>query len=250
MMFDSGISPDRAEDHFLSSAEYVVWQGRVWIPVETTMYGFTFADAWRNGAAEYKRLKPRKLIDELYVQQYLQMYKPASLPPRNVDVPQSALMDSLLQRDVDFFDQRVDQIALGSSVSLDTPEGLYDAGAAYLRVNHLEKASAMFDRVLEMRPDHFDALNARGVILAHKGQYDDALIYYRRALQQGDNTGVRMNIALTYYLKGEREEADRLFQQVVALDESYMELFDFLAEVGNAEEFYDVGYLVFASESI
>ena len=50
-----------------------------------------------------------------------------------------------------------------------------------------------------------------------------------------------MNIALTYYLKGEREEADRLFQQVVALDESYMELFDFLAEVGNAEEFYDVG---------
>ena len=64
------------------------------------------------------------------------MYKPASLPPRNVDVPQSALMDSLLQRDVDFFDQRVDQIALGSSVSLDTPEGLYDAGAAYLRVNH------------------------------------------------------------------------------------------------------------------
>jgi len=126
-------------------------------------------------------------------------------------------------------------------VSLDTPEGLYDAGAAYLRVNHLEKASAMFDRVLEMRPDHFDALNARGVILAHKGQYDDALIYYRRALQQGDNTGVRMNIALTYYLKGEREEADRLFQQVVALDGSYMELFDFLAEVGNAEEFYDVG---------
>ena len=241
MMFDSGISPDRAEDHFLSSAEYVVWQGRVWIPVETTMYGFTFADAWRNGAAEYKRLKPRKLIDELYVQQYLQMYKPASLPPRNVEIPQSALMDSLLQRDVDFFDQRVDQIALGSSVSLDTPEGLYDAGAAYLRVNHLEKASAMFDRVLEMRPDHFDALNARGVILAHKGQYDDALIYYRRALQQGDNTGVRMNIALTYYLKGEREEADRLFQQVVALDGSYMELFDFLAEVGNAEEFYDVG---------
>ena len=241
MMFDSGISPDRAEDFFLSSAEYVVWQGRVWIPIETTMYGFTFADAWRNGAAEYKRLKPRKLIDELYVQQYLQMYKPATLPPQNVVVPQSALMDSLLSRDVDFFDQRVDQIALGSSVSLDTPEGLYDAGAAYLRVNHLEKASAMFDRVLAIDPGHFDALNARGVVLAYKGQYDDALIYYRRALQQEDNTGVRMNIALTYYLKGERETADKIFEEVVALDESYMELFDFLADVGNAQEFYDVG---------
>ncbi len=241
MMFDSGISPDRAEDHFLSTAEYVVWQGRVWIPVETTMYGFTFADAWRNGAAEYKRLKPRKLIDELYVQQLFQTYKPATLPPRNVSLPESALMDSLLERDVAFFDQRVDQIALGSSVSLDTPEGLYDAGAAYLRVNHLEKAFSMFERVLAMQPENFDALNALAVVLTYKGQYDEALEYYRRAIQFEDNTGVRMNIALTYYLKGERETYDRLFQDVVARDGSYMELFDFLAEVGNAQESYDIG---------
>ncbi len=241
MMFDSGISPDRAEDHFLSTAEYVVWQGRVWIPVETTMYGFTFADAWRNGAAEYKRLKPRKLIEELYVQQLFQTYKPATLPPRTVSLPESALMDSLLNRDIAFFDQRVDQIALGSSVSLDTPEGLYDAGAAYLRVNHLEKAFSMFERVLAMQPENFDALNALGVILTHKGQYDESLEYYRRALQFDDNTGVRMNIALTYYLKGERETYDRLFQEVVARDGSYMELFDFLAEVGNAQESYDIG---------
>ncbi len=241
LMFDSGIARDKVEDHFLSSAEYVIWQGRVWIPVETTMFGFTFADAWRNGAAEYKRLKGRKLIDEIYVQQFLQIYKPATLPPQKVELPQSALMDSLLKRDLDFFDQRVDQIALGSSVSLDTPDGAYDAGAAYLRINHLEKAAAMFDKTLAMQSDHFDALNARGVVLAHQGRLDEAMDLYRRALQQEDNTGVRMNIALTYYLKGERETADRLFQEVVALDESYLELFDFLASVGDAQEFYDIG---------
>ncbi|MGY8826276.1 MAG: tetratricopeptide repeat protein [Candidatus Latescibacterota bacterium] len=241
LMFDSGIAVDKAEDHFLSTAEYVVWQGRVWIPVETTMFGFTFADAWRNGAAEYKRLKVRKLIDEVYVQKYLQIYKPATLPPQKAELPQSALMDSLLERDLAFFDQRVDQIALGASVSLDTPDGAYDAGAAYLRINHLEKASAMFDRVLAMQSDYFDALNAQGVVLTHQGQYDEAMAYYRRALQQEDNTGVRMNIALTYYLKGERETADRLFQEVIALDESYLDLFDFLASVGDAQEFYDIG---------
>ena len=154
LMFDSGISPEKAEDHFLSSAEYVVWQGRVWIPIETTMFGFTFADAWRNGVAEYKRLKVRKLIDEVYVQQWLQIYKPASLPPINVTLPASGEMDSLLFRDLDYFDQRVDQIALGSATSLDTPDGAYDAGAAYLRINHLEKALKMFDKALEMRSDH------------------------------------------------------------------------------------------------
>jgi len=241
LMFDSGVPPDRAEDHFLSSAEYVEWQGRIWIPVETTMFGFTFADAWRNGAAEYKRLKVRKLIDEVYVQQWLQTYKPAVLPPSQAGMPLAATMDSLLNKDLEFFDDRVDQIALGSSTSLDTPDGAYDAGAAYLRVNHLEKAIAMFDRVLAMDPGHADALNAKGVALTHQGRHDEAMELYRQALQRQDNNGFRMNIALTYYLKGERETAERLFEEVAALDDSYLELFDFLATVGDAQESYDIG---------
>ncbi len=241
MMFDSGISPDKAEDHFLSAGEYVEWQGRIWIPVETTMYGFTFADAWRNGAAEYHRLKPKKLIDEVYVQQWLQTYKPASIAPVDIVLPDNATFDSLLVRDLDFFDQRIDQIALGSAASLDTPEGAYDAGAAYLRINHLEKALRMFEKVLTMQPSHFDAINAQGVILAHQGHYDEALALFRRALETEDETGIRMNVALTYYLKGERETADKLFEEVVARDESYLELFDFLATVGDAAESYQVG---------
>lgn len=241
MMFDSGVKPAKAEDHFLSANEYVKWQGRIWIPVETTMYGFTFADAWRNGAAEYHRLKPKKLIDEVYVQQWLQTYKPASIPPVNIALPENALFDSLLSRDLEFFDQRIDQIALGSAASLDTPEGAYDAGAAYLRINHLEKAARMFDKVLSMDAEHFDAINARGVILAHQGQHDEALALFRQALELQDEIGIRMNIALAYYLKGERERADELFEEVVALDDSYLELFDFLATVGDAAESYEVG---------
>lgn len=241
MMFDSGVPPDRTEDHFVSAAEYVQWQGRIWIPVETTMFGFTFADAWRNGAAEYKRLKARQLIGEVYVQQWLATYKPAVLPPSQAGIPANASLDSLLAKDLEFFDQRVDQIALGSVTSLDTPDGAYDAGAAYLRVDHLEKAIAMFDRALEMDPDHADALNAKGVALTRQGRYDEALEHYRQALLRQDNTGIRMNVALTYYLKGERETADRLFEEVVAVDDSYAEFFDFLATVGDAQESYEIG---------
>ena len=250
LMFDSGIAPDKAEDNFLSPKEYVEWQGRIWIPIETTMFSFTFAEAWRNGADEYHRLKARELIDEVYVQQWLQTYKPASLVPINVDLPAESEMDSLLARDLAIFDQRIDQIALGSVTNLDTPDGAYDAGARYLRINHLEKALKMFDQALAMRSDHFDALNARGVVFAHQGLYDQALDDFRRAVQFKDDTGVRMNIALTYYLKGERETADRLFQEVVALDDSYLELFDFLATVGDAQESYDIGVSYLRQERI
>ena len=241
LMFDSGVRPDRAEDHFLSSAEYVEWGGSIWIPVETTMFGFTFADAWRNGATEYKRLKVRNLIDEVHVQTWMQTYKPAVLPPTAVDLPRESALDSLLAKDVEFFDQRVDQIALGSVTTVDSPEGAYDAGVAYLRVNHLGKALDMFERTLAMDPEHADAINAKGVVMTRKSDYEAALELYRQALWIEDDNGIRMNIALTYYLMGERETADRLFEEVVALDDGYLELFDFLSTVGDAQEFYDIG---------
>ncbi|MSR83118.1 MAG: tetratricopeptide repeat protein [Candidatus Latescibacteria bacterium] len=241
LMFDSGIPPDRAADQFTSSAEYVEWQGRVWIPVETTMFGFTFADAWRNGVAEYKVLKIRKLINELYTQQWMQTYKAPTLPSVRVELPAAAALDSLLAKDLAFFDQRIDQIAMGLVTSLDTPEGAYEAAVAYLRINHLEKALGMFDRSLALKVDHADALNGKGVVFTHQGRYDEALELYNRALQLSDDNGIRMNIALTYYLKGEREQADKLFEQVKALDASYGELFDFLATVGDAQQYYEIG---------
>ncbi|MEW6751633.1 MAG: tetratricopeptide repeat protein [Candidatus Latescibacterota bacterium] len=241
LMFDSGVPPDQAADQFAGTAEHVEWQGRIWIPVETTMLGFTFTDAWRNGAAEYKRLKARELVSEVYVQEWMATYKPGVLAPSRAGLPATGEVDSLLARDLEAFDQRVDRIALGAVTSLESPEGAYDAGAAYLRVNHLEKAVAMFDRVLEMAPEHADALNARGVALTRLGRYEEALECYRRSLLHEDNNGVRMNVALTYYLMGERAAADQLFQEVVAQDDSYGELFDFLATVGDAQESYDIG---------
>ncbi|MFH1566509.1 MAG: tetratricopeptide repeat protein [Gemmatimonadota bacterium] len=241
LMFDSGVAPDRAEDHFAGTSEYVEWEGRIWIPVETTMYGFTFGDAWRNGVAEYKRLKARGLINEVYVQEWLQTYKAPVLPPTLAELPAAAAMDSLLSRDVAFFDQRTDQIARASVTSLETADGAYDAGAAYLRANHLEKAAAMFERALSLDPGYVDAINATGVVLTMQGRYDEALENYRRALALRDENGIRMNVALTYYLKGERDTADRIFEEVVAVDESYGQLFDFLASVGDAAEYYDIG---------
>jgi tetratricopeptide (TPR) repeat protein len=241
LMFDSGIRPDRAEDFFVSENEYVVWQNRVWIPVETTMYGFKFSDAWRQGVNEYKRLKPRGLIKEVYVQKWLQTYKPAVLPPKQALMPSRDALDSLLAADIRIFDERVEQIARGSITSSNTPDGAYDAGVAYLKLNHLEKARQQFDAALRMQPSYADALNAKGVILTKQGQYDEAIAVFQQALKTEDNNGFRLNIALCYYLKGERDKADALFDEVVALGADYGDLFDFLSDAGEAQQFYELG---------
>ena len=41
-----------------------------------------------------------------------------------------------------------------------------------------------------------------------------------------------MNVAIACYLKGKRETASMIFDEVVQLDDSYRELFDFLEGAG------------------
>ena len=232
LMFDSGVLPEEAGDHFVSRTEYVEWEGRLWIPVQTTMFGSTFSDAWKEGAAEYKRLKVRDLVTETYVRKWMQTYIPAVLAPVAPRLPAEAAVSKLLSRDTASLDKRADRIVLGAAPSLRHPEGAYEAGVAYMRADHLEKAAQMFDRVLKMDPGHEDALNAKGVALTKQGLYDEALALFRQALEIADRPAVRMNVAIAYYLKGERETASMIFDEVVQLDDSYRELFEFLEGTG------------------
>ena len=242
LMFDSGVSSDRVEDHFVSPAEFVAWEGRIWIPLETTMFGFiAIAEAWRVGVGEYKRLKPQGQIDELYVRQWMQTYEPAVLLSYQTELPEQAAMDSILQRDLKYFEWRVDQYVLQAVTSLDTPDGAYDAGAAYLRINHLERALALFDRVLAMNSQHAHALNSKGVVLTRQSRYNEAVQLYHKALIQMDHPGFRTNMALAYYLKGDRRTAGQLYHQAIARGDLLAERFDFLATVGDAQESYDAG---------
>jgi tetratricopeptide (TPR) repeat protein len=203
LMFDTGIHPDAAEDWFVGDTEYVRWEGRVWIPVETTLVGHPFADAWRNGVAEYRRLGPQGMIDVVDVQKWLQVYKSANLPAREVTLPAASSVDSLLREDLEFLDRRVDRIALGDGADLDDPDDAYLAGIRYLRIDYFEKAAAMFQRVLTLDPHHVDALNTLGVTRMRQRRYSEALQLFERSLAISDSDPIRRNLELARSLMGE-----------------------------------------------
>ncbi len=216
MMFDTGIPENRVADHFLDDKEFVNWEGRIWLPVETTLFGQSFSDAWRNGVEEYHKRKARGFIHEYAFSEAGKTYKPGVVKPANITLPDRAAVDKILDRDIAFFDARVDQLALGSGVSLDVSEGLYDAGAAYLRMNHLEKALDMFDRALAKDANLADAYNAKGVIFTRRREYDEALKLYQKALTLNpSDAGIRLNIALTYHLQGRQDEASQEYKRVL-----------------------------------
>lgn len=217
LMFDSGIDLNSVADHFLDPSEYVIWREKVWIPVETTMFtAFSFIDAWRRGREEYHNLKPRGYIEETHVWEASQAYPPGKVKAGEIQLPSEQAINKLyFDRDVAEFDRRVEQIASLQAVSLEDADGLYDAGAYYMRIGRLDKALGMMDSVLKKDPAYSDAYNAKGVIYTKRRDYDKALESYNKALAlMPQETGIRMNIALLYYLKNEpekvKEEAKRL----------------------------------------
>ncbi|MFC1555677.1 tetratricopeptide repeat protein [candidate division KSB1 bacterium] len=229
MMFDSGIPVDEVQSQPLNETEYVIYNDKVWIPVETTMYGHTFSAAWRNGAEEYHRMKELGYVNEINVAEARLKYRSGQPSTRDVRIPDKAIIDELVSADIESYNSRLEQFAQASGVSLSDPEGLYDAAAAYMRFNRLDDAERMLRRSLELEPDFGDAVNAMGVIFTRRGQYEEALQHYYRASELLPNdAGIRLNIAITLYLQGRRSEAEQEYDRAVEMDRTFKDLLKFL----------------------
>lgn len=233
MMFDSGIPVNEVDAQPFDDTEYVIYNGKVWIPVETTMYGHSFSAAWRVGSAEYHNRKEQGFINEIDLAEAKIAYKAGQPPTKDVSTPEKSVVDELVTIDIETYDNRLEQFAMAEGVSMDNPDGVYDAGAFYLRFNRLDDALRFMLRALELRPDFGDALNAVGVIYTRQGKHEEALqSYYRASELMPDNAGIRFNIAITLLLQGKVDEAQKEYDNVIKMDKSFKGLIKSLKSGG------------------
>lgn len=233
LMFDSGVPVNEIDAQPFDDTEYVTYNGKVWIPVETTMYGHSFSAAWREGSAEYHIRKEQGFINEIDIAQAKIAYKAGQPPTKEIVIPEKSVVDELVTIDIETYDNRLEQFAMAEGVSMDDPDGIYDAGAFYLRFNRLDDALRLMQRALQLRPDFADALNSIGVIYTRQGKYEEALQSYRRALElMPNNAGFSINIAITLFVQGKRDEALLEYEKVIQMDKSYKGILDFIKRGG------------------
>ena len=160
-------------------------------------------------------------------------YLAGVVPQEVIVIPERQVIDELVTIDVAYNQERIRQKALASGVSLDTPEGLYDAAVTYMNFGRRNDARDLVDRALRLNPDMGDAMNLLGVIATFERDYDTALNQYRRALEYLPNeAGIRLNIAITYYLQGARTEAESEYEAAKDLDRDLEGLLKFLEPGG------------------
>src|SRR5262245_4494982 len=77
-------------------------------------------------------------------------------------------------------------------------------------------AETNYKQVLELQPQHFEALANLGVVYVNLGRLDEAIVSYRKALEISYLNGpLRMNLGLAYYKAARYAEALPEFDKVL-----------------------------------
>ena len=100
----------------------------------------------------------------------------------------------------------------------------YNLGEIFQRCRRMDYAEKQYRKALEINPIHRKALNNLGTLLLLKRppEPDQALACFRKSVSlEGDNPDLRVNMALAYIYKGDKDGALKILEEVLAGNEHH-----------------------------
>ncbi len=223
MMFSTGM--DVEEDGYNMDDMYVVYEDKLWIPVETTVVGSSFVKAWELGAESYYKWKDKGLTI-LDIQHAWQTYKPASLAeskwkPGEVSremIEKKFPSDfTAMLKIVSQTKTRHDRLRIEKDPS--DVEAHLQIGIVLAKLGDRVEAAKYFDKVIALQPNNAAALNNRGNLFMIGDQYAEAQRAYRAAATANpDDPYIWINLARAHKAVNEIKEAKEAFMKAQSLD--------------------------------
>ncbi|HHO59116.1 MAG TPA: tetratricopeptide repeat protein, partial [Thiotrichales bacterium] len=101
MMFNTGLAENERHLISLDDELLVIRNGQVWIPVEATMVGQSFAEAWAEGARKYHQYYRSGELNVIALNDAWADFKPVTLSPANdkLALPDSQRVATLVERE-------------------------------------------------------------------------------------------------------------------------------------------------------
>ncbi len=225
MMFSTGINADT--DGYTMDDMYVIHEGKLWIPVETTIVGKPFIKAWELGAANYYKWKDKGLVIQ-DVHSSWNTFKPATLPSSTLktmdvtsgDVEKKFPGDymSMLKISSRTKTRRYLQAIEKNPANMDAH---LQMGIILAKIGDRDEAMKYFDKILVSEPRNAAALNNRGNVLMLNENYIEAQKAYLAAAQSSpDDPHIWVNLAKSYKAVKDSKKAKAAFVKAVKLDPS------------------------------
>ncbi|HEY6240103.1 MAG TPA: tetratricopeptide repeat protein, partial [Burkholderiales bacterium] len=239
LMFRTGLK--EAERAFISVQDdlFVVRDGEIWIPLESTLIATSFSEAWAEGARRYREAEAKKQIKVLPLRHAWERYPPVTLAPAtfSVEVPSGERASRLTEREQRLLvarrlEREVQPYRVMLAANPKDDEARLQIGTIYGRNGATDVALREFEAILEHNPRHAAAYNNRGNLYYNRGDYERALESYRSAeeLDPADG-GIRVNTALAYYRLGKLPEAQTKYREATQLQKEVGNQYRALAKI-------------------
>jgi tetratricopeptide (TPR) repeat protein len=224
MMLSTGV--EAPSDGYTMDNMYVVHQGMLWIPVEATLVGKSFIEAWENGAATYYRELGKEGFAVMDVHEAWDSFKPASLPddpwrapPVTRDVIERHFQGdllSVLKISSQTLTRRFLQTIQRNPADL---EAHLQVGIILARQGDRAEARKYFRKIVDAQPRHAAALNNLGNLAMLDSQYAEAQKLYTDASKADPKDAeILVNLAQAYKAQKNSDKAKEAFGQAQKVD--------------------------------
>jgi WD40 repeat protein/tetratricopeptide (TPR) repeat protein len=224
----TGIFPD--------SGEFIVRDGRVWVPVETTLLNMGFREAWQVGARQWRAAEADRSARLFTTEDAWRVYPPVPWEP--------PVQQNETRRSRDQFSSELDGY-VGEAIELmiqsrdvsepGTAREFNIRGTIYARFGLLEDARQLFEQAVEMA-DYVPALVNLASVTALGGDHSAA----REILEQADglspdNPRILLGLAVQHLEDGQRGSARGFYDRAAAIDPRLTTDFPLFAAVDDSD---------------
>ncbi len=205
MMFDAGMTESEAKKK-LPENMYIAQAGRVWIPVETTMYKQGFYAAWKEASESlsdwlYKQSQTSKeILRFANIEKAWSKYPSANIPMDSIDIELSGddikeylnkdYISILMNKDAEYSDLAEQYKNNSNDPVINNELGVYFAqqGLYTIAIKYLKKA-------IKLKKDYASPYNNIGNIYLLTGLYEKAINNFEKSLEiKPDNDAVKLNL--------------------------------------------------------
>ena len=221
---------------FSSGADFIKSDGKLWVPVEATLMGKGFLEAWRSGPEAWKRTRPDQ-ASLLPTRASWERFPPVGFDIRSAaaDPPDQAKVAARASGDLSWLAERevlprLAAIAKEAGAASNEPRYRNKSGVVYSRYGLFDKAETEFKAAAA--GGYGAAFINMGNLALGRGDPGSAITSYRRASTMGSSLEgpalegiIRCSSAL-----GDRDGYAKAWERLKTLDPKRAERYAFLAD--------------------
>jgi DNA-binding beta-propeller fold protein YncE/tetratricopeptide (TPR) repeat protein len=241
VMFSTGVTEQDRRTIGFPNEMLVLYRGTAWIPLEMTMVGSSFTQAWQKGVEEYRDWSAKGKADIISIRKAWELFKPVTQPSYDIgpDKVKSEEIEEKYKGELEeLARQRLVNLSAGYRDMLkknpNDMQALGQLGILYGENALTSEALEQFQKMLAMDKTNALALNNIGNISYLQGRFEDARQAYEAALAATPGEpGVMVNLSRVLQQSGKKDAAKKLFQEAAAIDPRVMRQYaDLCASLG------------------